>query len=127
MAGAAVTALPADKATHLAIVAGLSMGPVVGLGLGRFAYALLLPAMRADLGWSYASAGAMNTANAAGYLAGALLATAASRRLGMKPAFLTAIIVSAVVVAAAGLSGSFALLMGLRFLAGVSGGVAFVT
>ena len=51
------------------------MGPVIALGLARFAYALLLPAMRADLGWSYADAGAINTANAAGYLAGALLAT----------------------------------------------------
>jgi hypothetical protein len=50
----------------------LSLGAVVSLGLARFAYALLLPPMRADLGWSYFVAGAMNTANAAGYLAGAL-------------------------------------------------------
>src|ERR1700748_2941791 len=100
MADAVAAAVPMERATHLGVVAGLAMGPAVGLGLGRFAYALLLPAMRADLGWNYAQAGAMNTANAAGYLAGALLATAASRRLGMKPAFLTAIIVSAVVVAA---------------------------
>jgi predicted MFS family arabinose efflux permease len=109
------------------IVVGLSMGPVIALGLARFAYALLLPAMRADLGWSYASAGALNTANAAGYLAGALLATSAARRLGMKRAFLTSIIVTAVAVGAAGLTASFATLMVLRFVAGVSGGIAFVT
>ena len=36
------------------------------------AYALLLPPMRADLQWSYTLAGAMNTANALGYLLGAL-------------------------------------------------------
>ena len=29
--------------------------------------------MRADLGWSYFTAGAMNTVNAAGYLLGALV------------------------------------------------------
>jgi predicted MFS family arabinose efflux permease len=103
------------------------MGPVIALGLARFAYALLLPAMRSDLGWSYAGAGALNTANAAGYLAGALLATSAARRLGMKRAFLTSIIATAAAVGAAGLTASFATLMVLRFIAGVSGGIAFVT
>ena len=34
---AGVVALPAIRATHLGIVAGLAMGPAVGLGLGRFA------------------------------------------------------------------------------------------
>jgi predicted MFS family arabinose efflux permease len=109
------------------VVVGLSMGPVIALGLARFAYALLLPAMRSDLGWSYANAGALNTANAAGYLAGALLATSAARRLGMKRAFLTSIIATAAAVGAAGLTASFATLMVLRFVAGVSGGIAFVT
>ena len=103
------------------------MGPVIALGLARFAYALLLPAMRTDLGWSYAAAGALNTANAAGYLAGALLATSAARRLGMKRAFLTSIIATAAAVGAAGLTASFATLMVLRFAAGLSGGIAFVT
>ena len=52
----------------------LALAAAVSLGLARFSYALLLPPMRADLGWSYTTAGAMNTVNAAGYLAGALLA-----------------------------------------------------
>jgi hypothetical protein len=47
-------------------------GAHVGLGIGRFAYALVLPDMRDTLGWSYSSAGFMNTVNAGGYLAGAL-------------------------------------------------------
>jgi len=51
---------------------GLSMGPALSLGLGRFSYALFLPMMRADLHWSYFLAGAMNTGNAVGYLIGAL-------------------------------------------------------
>ena len=46
------------------------MGAALSLGVTRFAYALLLPAMREDLGWSYALSGAMNTANAVGYLLG---------------------------------------------------------
>ena len=56
----------------LRLALALSLGAAVSLGITRFAYALLLPAMRADLGWSYTLAGAMNTANALGYLLGAL-------------------------------------------------------
>jgi predicted MFS family arabinose efflux permease len=42
----------------------LSLGAAVSLGITRFAYGLLLPTMRTDLGWSYTLAGAMNTASA---------------------------------------------------------------
>eukprot|EP01036_Dinobryon_divergens_P054037 gene54037-72218_t len=37
----------------LALAAALSVGAAVSLGITRFAYGLLLPSMRADLGWSY--------------------------------------------------------------------------
>ncbi len=52
----------------------LSLAPTVGLGIGRFAYSLVLPDMRDALGWSYSAAGFMNTVNAAGYVVGALMA-----------------------------------------------------
>ena len=58
----------------------LSLSAAVSLGITRFAYGILLPPMRSDLGWSYTLAGAMNTANAAGYLLGALSAPALMRR-----------------------------------------------
>ena len=64
-----------------ATAAALALGAAVSLGLARFSYALLLPPMRADLGWSYFTAGAMNTANAAGYLVGALLLPRALARV----------------------------------------------
>ena len=51
----------------------LSFGPAVSNSFARFAYALLLPAMREDLQWSWSQAGAINTVNAFGYLLGALL------------------------------------------------------
>ena len=63
-----------------ALAAALALAAAVSLGLARFAYALLLPPMRADLGWSYLTAGAMNTVNAAGYLVGALLVPRLLRR-----------------------------------------------
>jgi len=50
----------------------LSLGAAISLGMARFSYGLLLPPMRDDLAWSYTLAGAMNTANALGYLLGAM-------------------------------------------------------
>src|SRR6266581_9103757 len=61
----------------------LSLAPTVGLGIGRFAYALVLPDMRDSLHWSYSAAGFMNTINAMGYLAGALMASRMIRRFGL--------------------------------------------
>ena len=62
-----------DAVQALRLALALSLGAAVSLGITRFAYGLLLPPMRDDLGWTYALAGAMNTSNAAGYLLGALL------------------------------------------------------
>ena len=54
------------------VAIGLSMGTSLGISLARFSYALFVPTMRDDLGWSYLVLGAMNTAHALGYLLGAL-------------------------------------------------------
>src|ERR1039458_5022063 len=63
-------ALPTAHPARLILI--LSLAPTIGLGIGRFAYSLVLPDMRDALGWSYSAAGFMNTINAAGYLLGAL-------------------------------------------------------
>ena len=60
----------------------VSLAPTIGLGIGRFAYSLVLPDMRDSLGWSYSAAGFMNTINAVGYLAGALVASRSSNESG---------------------------------------------
>jgi predicted MFS family arabinose efflux permease len=65
------------------LITVLAIAPAIGLGICRFAYALVLPDMRDSLGWSYSIAGLMNTVNAAGYLVGALVANAVIRRLGL--------------------------------------------
>ncbi len=72
--------MPAPSPVLIALV--LSLAAAISLGITRFAYGLLLPIMREDLGWSYLLAGAMNTANALGYLAGALSAPLLLRRNG---------------------------------------------
>src|SRR5258707_11434655 len=71
---------PQSYAHPARLILILSLAPTVGLGIGRFAYSLVLPDMRDALGWSYSAAGFMNTVNAAGYLAGALMASRLIKR-----------------------------------------------
>jgi len=75
--------MSANSAQAHWLIIVLSIAPAIGLGICRFAYALVLPDMRDSLGWSYSTAGFMNTVNAAGYLAGALAAHAVIRRDGL--------------------------------------------
>jgi hypothetical protein len=74
---------PATYVHPARLILILSLTPTVALGIGRFAYALVLPDMRDALGWSYSAAGFMNTINAAGYLAGALMASRLVKRFGL--------------------------------------------
>ena len=105
---------------------GLALGPAVAIGLARFAYALLLPSMRADLHWSFATAGAMNTANALGYLAGALLAAVVARRYGTRRVFVASLGVTVLALLATGATGNTIVLVALRAVAGASGAVTFI-
>ena len=110
----------------LRAAAALAVAPAVSLGLARFSYALLLPAMRADLGWSYFTAGAMNALNAAGYLAGALLIPPALRRFDARRVMLAGGALAALLLAAHGLVRSDAALFTLRALSGLASAASFV-
>jgi predicted MFS family arabinose efflux permease len=107
--------------------AALALGAAVSLGLARFAYALLLPPMRADLGWSYTTAGAMNTLNAAGYLAGALLLPRALARIDARRLFLGGCLGTVATLALHGMVVSDAALGLLRFVSGVTSAATFAT
>ncbi|MCK0110628.1 YbfB/YjiJ family MFS transporter [Ornithinimicrobium sp. F0845] len=115
-----------DGNGRLLLAVGLAAGPLVALGLARFAYALLLPAMSEDLGWSYSAAGALNTANAAGYLIGAVIATTLARTWGTRRAFVAGTAVTTVALALTAVTSTYAVLLTIRFVAGLSGALAFV-
>ncbi|HZR74798.1 YbfB/YjiJ family MFS transporter [Bradyrhizobium sp.] len=104
----------------------LSLAPTIGLGIGRFAYSLVLPDMRDTLGWSYSVAGFMNTVNAAGYLAGALAAAPLIRRFGLPAAVRWSTLACLLSLALSALSGNFFVLSFARLLVGVAAAVAFV-
>src|SRR6202022_4440133 len=104
----------------------LSPAPTVGLGIGRFAYSLVLPDMRDALGWSYSAAGFMNTINAAGYLAGALMASRLAKRFGLSAAVRWGTLACVVSLALCAVSGNFIILSFARLLAGLGAAVGFV-
>lgn len=111
---------------RLARAVALSLGPAIALGMARFGYALVLPAMREDLGWSYAQAGSMNTANALGYLLGAVLAAPVARAFGLAGAFRATLLATILALGLSGLTDSFVALLVLRGVAGAGGAVVFI-
>lgn len=119
-------ALPPPPAHPARLILILSLTPTVGLGIGRFAYSLVLPDMRDALGWSYSAAGFMNTINAAGYLAGALMASRLIKRYGLSAAARWGTLACVVSLALCALSGNFVVLSFARLLAGLGAAAGFV-
>ena len=116
---------PVGRSTALWLALALSLGAAVSLGVTRFAYGLLLPPMRADLGWSYAMAGFMNTANAMGYLLGALLMPRLLQRFGPTPMVLGGAVLASVFMGLSGFFTGAAPLLLQRLLAGVASALVF--
>jgi predicted MFS family arabinose efflux permease len=116
----------ANLKRRFAMMAALSLGPLVATSFARFAYALLLPAMRADLGLSYSQAGLLNTANALGYLAGSLFVARCVSRFGNRRLFCAGMAITVAALIASGLTGDFIAQLGLRAIAGVSGAMVFI-
>jgi predicted MFS family arabinose efflux permease len=104
----------------------LSLAPTVGLGIGRFAYSLVLPDMRDALGWSYSAAGFMNTINAAGYLVGALVASKLIKRFGLSAAVRWGTLACVASLALCALSGNFVVLSFARLLVGLGAAAVFI-
>jgi predicted MFS family arabinose efflux permease len=122
-----LSASPTSSNLHPArTILVLALAPAIGLGIGRFAYSLVLPDMRDSLGWSYSAAGFMNTMNAAGYLAGALGAASFVRRYGLFGAAWIGSVICALSLAACALTANFTVLSAARFVAGAGAAIAFV-
>jgi predicted MFS family arabinose efflux permease len=117
---------PAGWRSGYGTALALALGPAIALGLARFGYSLLLAPMRASLHWSFTMAGALSTANSAGYLAGAVLAGPLTRRWGARKAFVLATCLSAMSLLATAATSDSLTLFGLRAAAGVSGAVSFI-
>src|SRR3984957_6656629 len=96
------------------------------LGIGRFVYTPILPAMLGALGWSKSDAGLIASANFLGYLVGALLAGLPF--VMRRPRFwlLTALAISAISTAAMAIPSDIASFAGLRFIGGIASAFVIV-
>ncbi|MET3912087.1 MFS family permease [Bradyrhizobium sp. S3.3.6] len=117
---------PPPDAHPARLILTLSLAATVGLGIGRFAYALVLPDMREDLGWSYSAAGFMNTINAVGYLVGALAASRLIQRVGWAAAIRGGTLACLAALATCALTGNFIALSLARLVLGVGAAAGFV-
>jgi MFS family permease len=117
---------PPPDAHPARLILTLSLAATVGLGIGRFAYALVLPDMREDLGWSYSAAGFMNTINAVGYLVGALVASRLIQRVGWAAAIRGGTVACVVALATCALTGNFIALSLARLVLGIGAAAGFV-
>ena len=111
---------------QLGAALALALASAVSLGLARFSYALLLLSMCADLHWSYFTAGAMNTVNAAGYLVGALLLPKILARVDARRVLLAGGAGAALLLVGHGLVAADPQLFALRLATGAASAASFV-
>ncbi|WP_244549151.1 MFS transporter [Bradyrhizobium canariense] len=106
-------------------IAGLCSS-LVGLGLARFAYTPLIPALIAAKWFSPSDVVYLGAANLAGYLAGALLARPIAARINAAWALRAMMVLATLSCFACSTPVSFLWFFAWRFLAGLSGGVIMV-
>jgi predicted MFS family arabinose efflux permease len=107
------------------VLAGLALGVTVTNGFARFAYGLVLPAMKSEMGWTYAQAGWLNTANALGYLGGAVLTMLLIRRISPAWLFAVGMITTTLALLATGLNAALWWQTVWRIAAGLLGAMSF--
>lgn len=109
------------------VLAGLALGVAVTNGFARFAYGLILPAMKSEMGWTYAQAGWLNTANALGYIGGAVLTMLLIRRISPARLFAIGLVTTTLALLATGLNAALGWQTWWRIAAGVLGALSFST
>ena len=113
-----------DRPVALAVGGLIAMA--VALGIGRFVYTPILPAMAEALHLSKTQAGFIASANLLGYLVGALLVAAPNLPGSRRNWLLSALAVSAITTGAMGLVSTMLPFLALRFAGGAASAFVFV-
>lgn len=117
--------LPISRPEFRAVLAACC-AILVGIGLSRFAYSPLVPAM-IDANWFSPQAAAyLGAANLAGYLAGAILGRVITRRFRLTTILRGAMLLSALSFITCAMPASFWWFFPWRVLSGITGGVLMV-
>ncbi|MFQ5578789.1 MAG: MFS transporter [Anaerolineae bacterium] len=96
------------------------------LGLGRFGYTVVLPAMQSDLELSNTQAGVLATANLIGYLALSAIGGALAARYGPRRVITVALVLAGAGMLLTGLANTFAAAAVWRTLTGIGSGASNV-
>jgi sugar phosphate permease len=96
------------------------------LGLARFGYSMVLPAMQTGLGMGNTAAGVLATANLVGYLLLSLIGGALASRFGPRAVIGTGLVVVAVAMLLTGLARSFPEAIAWRLVTGLGSGACNV-
>lgn len=96
-----------------------AIGTMGALGLGRFGYTVILPAMKAGLGLSYGQMGLLGTGNLIGYLLFSLLGGFLASRYGTKIVTVCSLTLMTVTLMLTGLAGGFYGILAARIFTGV--------
>jgi predicted MFS family arabinose efflux permease len=120
-----VSSQTAAPAAWRAALAGLCAS-LVGLGLARFAYTPLLPAIIGAHWFGASQATYLGAANLAGYLAGALLAGPVAARLPARTVLRAMMAITTVALFACAWPVDFAWFFTWRFVSGIGGGALMV-
>lgn len=120
----------ADSAPHPAspwrgTLAGFSAS-LVGIGLARFAYTPLLPALVGAHWFDASRAAYLGAANLAGYLAGAIFGRTLAARTSTRSTLRAMMLLASIAFFACAWPLSFAWFFAWRFLSGVAGGALMV-
>jgi predicted MFS family arabinose efflux permease len=94
------------------------------LGLSRFSYTSILPSMQAGLGLKNGPAGALATANLAGYMAMAIAGGALASRFGPRRVVTAGLLLAGLGMVITGLALTYPMALGGRFLSGVGAAAA---
>ncbi|MGP4716761.1 MFS transporter [Psychrobacter sp. T6-6] len=101
-----------------------SVAMFCGLGLGRFAFGMLLPSMSSSLGLNYTQSGLLGFTNLIGYLVAVLLSPLVLPRLGTRNTATASLLLIAVSMLGMAFTTGFPALCALYVLTGIgSGGV----
>jgi len=113
-----VTISDRDEASSWKVLMGGMLGLVVTMGIGRFAYTPILPAMERDTGLDHLTAGQIASWNYFGYLVGALLLFMFVPLRRSRALYPTSLIVSCATTVAMGFTMSSSWWSVLRFIGG---------
>jgi predicted MFS family arabinose efflux permease len=116
----------APRTDAVATALGGLIALAAAIGIGRFVYTPILPAMIEALGLSKSAAGLVASANFLGYLLAALLGALPTLRGSRRAWLLGALLVSALTTAGMGMTQTMAPFLALRFVGGAASAIVLV-